>query len=172
MRPAQAFTSFKSRDTQIMAAGSAGARSRSRSPRREQEPYKNALWAAVETHNHMEVERLLNTGFHVDWSYRRWTPLMKAAEADDVQSAELLLRFGANVDAVNRKGRTALSLAASPPFTPEGARRPVAVRVIELLVRNGASIDLPDAEGNTPLQWATRHGRREAIDVLRSFGAS
>ena len=46
--------------------------------------------------------------------YSGWTPLMKASEEGLVEIMRLLLKKSVDVEAKNKKGRSALSFAAAP----------------------------------------------------------
>ena len=75
---------------------------------------KPRLWAAVEDGDEDTVHALLTIGCNVDERYMGWTPLMKAAEEGRMMIALQLLSHRADLEAVNNKGRTALSFAAAP----------------------------------------------------------
>lgn len=82
--------------------------------------------------------------------YRGDTPLHLAAAGLRYDAARALLAAGSPVDAVNRRGATALHYACdarplAPTWDPAAQRR-----VIELLVSAGATVDQPDRGGVTP----------------------
>ena len=88
-----------------------------------------------------------------------------ASRAADVQTVALLLGAGADPNALNRYGATALSLAA---------RTGNAV-VLDALFRAGASMKTADAalaDGQTVLMLAARAGNVEAVKLLVARGAS
>lgn len=90
------------------------------------------------------------------------TALHWAAELDDVETASLLIRSGANVKAVNRYGVTPLSLACTNGSAP----------MIELLLKAGADSNTTLAEGETALMTAARSGKLDAVNVLLANGAT
>jgi ankyrin repeat protein len=90
------------------------------------------------------------------------TALHKAARADDLKTAESLVRAGANVRAVNRYGVTPLSLACT-----NGS-----AAMIELLLRAGADPNTAVPEGETALMTAALTGKPQAIRVLLGHGAN
>jgi ankyrin repeat protein len=103
--------------------------------------------------------------------YRGDTPLHLAAAALRYQAARALLAAGAPVDAVNRRGATALHYACDPrpssaTWDPAAARR-----IIELLVSRGALVDRPDRGGATALHRAVRARNPAAVAALLSAGA-
>ena len=110
-----------------------------------------ALAEAGESVTRLDVERAL---FPV--------LMCSAGGLGDTTALAGLLAGGADVDAADYDGRTALHLAAS-----EGQ-----VAAIELLLGKGARVDVTDRWGGTPLQDAVRQRQRAAVGVLRRSGAA
>jgi ankyrin repeat protein len=105
------------------------------------------------------------------WLYRGDTPLHLAAAGLRYDAARALLAAGTPVNAVNRRGATALHYACdprplSPTWDPDGQRH-----IIELLVSAGAAVDQPDRGGVTPLHRAVRARSPAAVAALLSVGA-
>jgi len=105
------------------------------------------------------------------WLYRGDAPLHLAAAGLRYDAARALLAVGTPVNAVNRRGATALHYACdprplSPTWDPDGQRR-----IIELLVCAGAAVDQPDRGGVTPLHRAVRARSPAAVAALLSAGA-
>jgi len=76
-----------------------------------------------------------------------FTPLMFAAQQNDLDSARILLRAGAKVDAAQpRSGMTAVMIASAMAF-PES---------VDLLLENKANPNIVDANGQTALHKAVR----------------
>ena len=103
--------------------------------------------------------------------YRGDTPLHLAAAGLRYAAARALLAAGTPVDAVNRRGATALHYACdprplSPTWDPATQRR-----IIELLVSAGAAVDQPDRGGVTPLHRAVRARSPAAVAALLAAGA-
>ena len=86
------------------------------------------------------------------------TPLMAATDAETIAR---LLDLGAEIDAVDSGGRTALAWATM-------AGQMVALRA---LMEAGASLDAPDEQGKTALAHAVDLGQREAAYLLIRSGA-
>lgn len=118
------------------------------------------------------------------------TALHWAARWDDVDSADLLLRAGANVEAVNRFGLRPLALActngsaamierllkaggdANAILTPDGdtalqmAARTGKVDAIRVLLDHGAQVNQTNPRGQTALMWAVSEGNADAAKLL------
>ena len=90
------------------------------------------------------------------------TALHWAVQADDLETADLLIRAGANVSAANRDGATPMLLAA---INGNAA-------MIEKLIKAGAD---PNAAltkfGDTALMMTARTGKTDAVKVLLDHGA-
>src|SRR5262249_20636383 len=89
------------------------------------------------------------------------TALHWAVDQDDLETAKLLLRAGANVKAANRYGVTPLSLACT-----NGSGE-----MVELLLQAGADPNFTLPGGETALMTASRTGRISAVKVLLAHGA-
>lgn len=70
------------------------------------------------------------------------------------QTAKAILEHGAPVNAVNKRGQTALMIAA-------GTNRTSRVRCVELLCEFGADVNLQDKDGRTALRYAQKWGGAE-----------
>lgn len=121
-------------------------------------PYGTALHLAAERDNTDLVAFLLENGAHVDArSGGEKTPLLKAVPGC-VGAVRLLLNAGADPNARDKFGNTALILAALAPAPPEAC--------ISLLLERGAdpTIALPD--GRTPGFFAEVNGNYRAAELL------
>ncbi|MDE0225390.1 MAG: ankyrin repeat domain-containing protein [Gammaproteobacteria bacterium] len=88
-----------------------------------------------------------------------WPPIVFQSRGDrggDAGRVRALIDQGADVNARNHKGQTALHCAAKAGFTD----------IVALLLSHGAEVDPPDARGETPLASAIRSTVRNA-DRLR-----
>ena len=135
---------------------------RCRTNRHSQKP---ALWAAVEAKDFAEVERLLESGADPEERHQAWTPLMKAAEEGFVEAMVLLLEANVNREAVNRKGRSALSFAAAPSMN-----RPHNLDAVRILLEKGADADRRDDSKQTAKERAEVERREDVVSLIAQFG--
>ncbi len=85
-------------------------------------------------------------------------PLHSAVAKNDYAICELLLKNGADVNATQMKGVTALQSAAH-----QGN-----LELVQLLVANGAEIDMETTEGKTALSFAEEDGHETVADFLKN----
>lgn len=130
---------------------------------------KPELWAAVEKSDEPTVQELLATGSNPEEKYEGWTPLMKASEEGCVEIMRMLLDKKANIEATNKKGRTALSFAAAPS-NDGSTRRDTPVAALRFLLENKADPKSRNVTGTTPKEAAIREKRDEAVAIFEEFG--
>ena len=92
--------------------------------------------------------------------------MMKAAKDDRTEILRLLLVHGANLHAVNKKKRSALSFAAAP-----SAMRPSALGSLVVLLEAGAEVNQTDSCRFTPKTRAEQERRDDAVDKINHFEA-
>jgi len=122
------------------------------------------LQAAALSGNSQCVELLVRGGAHIEtadsWGLRA---LHHAASANDGNgSLENLLGAGANIDAQDNEGRTALLMAAQNGMLSNAA----------LILKHGASMELSENEGWTPLLSCLFWNMHDSIRWLLHNGAS
>lgn len=105
-----------------------------------------------------EMSRLLKMGANAAGCDSKGWPLTTDAFEDDV--LKLLLENGAEIDARDRKGRTALHWAA---FCD--------VETADLFLRHGADPNARDEDGETPLFLAERAQLQDVASLLMKHGA-
>lgn len=87
--------------------------------------------------------------------------LRVAAHNGDTEKVERLLKRGANIEARDDNGQTALIHAARNGNT----------EIVGLLLKRGADTEAENDHGQTALMIATDLGEKEIADLLREFGA-
>ena len=92
---------------------------------------------------------------------RQVTALLAAIHGSDVGSLVILLDEGVNIEGLDMKGNSALTLAGVYG-NPE---------IIEALLTGGAKIDGRDNDGSTVLMNAAGKGREKVVDLLIKNGA-
>jgi ankyrin repeat protein len=106
------------------------------------------------------------------WIYAGDTPLHLAAAALRAGAAKLLLENGADVNAQNRRGATALHYACDPRPHSGGVWNPEAQStLIDLLIQHGAKVDHADKGGAAALHRAVRARSSAAVRRLLENGA-
>jgi hypothetical protein len=124
----------------------------------------SALVQAVRSNDLSRVRRLLERGANVNAATNNdgWTPLHWAVDWGRRDVVALLLRSGANVDAVDNYGWTPLHVAASD--APRD--------IVALLLRSGANVNAATNNGRTPLHVAVVEGRRDIVALLLQSGVN
>jgi uncharacterized protein len=131
-------------------------------------PDKPELWAAVERNDELAVQQLLERGQDPEEKFEGWTPLMKASEEGASEVIRMLLDKKVDIEACNKKGRTALSFAAAPS-DKDGTPRPTPVAALRLLLENGADAKRACERRFVPKDYAMRAKRDEAAAILEEF---
>ena len=85
-----------------------------------------------------------------------FTPLHLAASEGHAPMIEILIKFGAQVDARTNNFRTPLHIACL-----RGK-----LSVIQALVQHGTDIDAKDIDGNTPCHFCSEYGHRYCLKFL------
>ena len=121
----------------------------------------HALFRAIKRRRDDQVSQLLRQGTPVNLrSVNGTTPLMIAALHGSTESVRLLLEYGAEANATNDRGCTALHWAATE------------LDKAQMLLKLGADVNAKSARGNTPLLIAAASPNGNAVvQALLSRGA-
>lgn len=111
----------------------------------------------------------IRTVEHVDVQYidavphktGEYTSLMFAAMRGHLETCELLVQIGVEIDETSGGGFTALSLAVIYNHPP----------IVSFLLKMGADTAVKDVDGRTPLMWASTLKYTELTDILITQGA-
>ncbi len=121
------------------------------------------------------IRKLLARGLdpnRPDWLGK--TFLHACAENGDRAIAAILLDAGADINArdLEFKGTPLAAAVRTESYCVEEKLMLRLRQMIEFLLKRGAATNLPDDEPwATPLAWATKHGQRELVELLRAHGA-
>ncbi|XP_049821532.1 GA-binding protein subunit beta-1 [Aethina tumida] len=120
---------------------------------------KQLLKAAADGDAH-EIKNLLMKGapFTADWLGT--SPLHVAAQNNNVEVCEMLLRAGISKDARTKVDRTPLHLAAYEGHT----------EIVSILLKHNADHECKDLLGMTPLHWAVQNEHEEVVRLLMARG--
>ena len=94
------------------------------------------------------------------------TALMMAAEAGALDAVEVLLAAGADPNAMNGGGYTALDYAVERPSGPSRGSVADRTAIVRALLAAGATKDRKSADGVTPAERAARAGHTEIASLL------
>jgi ankyrin repeat protein len=89
--------------------------------------------------------------------------LFDAPPSGDARDMGFLIDHGANVNAKDSAGHTALQRAAASDVVP--------LSVITTLIERGADVTAADADGQTAFTLAAQQGNRQVLDLLVKAGA-
>ena len=113
-----------------------------------------ALHWAVTSNQVAMAKYLLDEGANIEGTDQdgHFTPLM---ETMNLEMVELLVKRGANVNAVNKFNYTPLNKAVSNFIKPDNKEKDC-VKILNLLLDKGAKLDVQDGNGTTALMWAVQ----------------
>ena len=97
-----------------------------------------------------------------------WTPLMLASYKGYKEIVELLIAKGADVNARDDNGKTAL-LEALNPMHRELEKNDK--EIAKLLIAKGADVNAKNNNGQTPLMFAANTGCKDIVELLVAKGA-
>lgn len=119
-----------------------------------------ALWSACFEQELPTLDALLAYGVDLDADQEAAPVLIRAVATRKAESVRWLLAHGADPQAADAVGRTALH---------HGVERKVPMAELEPLLEAGARPDRPDREGKTPIDLAEELGRTGTVRFLRGW---
>jgi ankyrin repeat protein len=112
---------------------------------------------------------LLAHGANVNQKGARSTPLIAAASGSHAEMVAFLLSQGAEVNARDPEGYTALFYAANNSQNEDA--NDTTLPVVTILLNQGAKVDACGNDGSTPLMWAAGKGETRVCETLLNSGA-
>lgn len=121
------------------------------------------LFEAIKQNDVEIIDLLLAGGADIEHKNRegRTALMVSAFDKSRIDAMKKILSFGANVNATDNLGKTALMHAIN---NNNGA-------MMDILLKCGAEINTQDVLGNTPLMICAKRGNREGTRVLVAMGA-
>lgn len=125
-------------------------------------PGRTTILHAVDSHNVQALRIVLDAGAdpnpQMPQGLFRSSPVTAASFGGLAEMIKLLAQFGANIDAVNPEGRTALQAVAVTQN----------VECAAILLQRGADMDHLSRNGCTPLMTAISHNKHAVLRVFLS----
>ena len=136
-------------------------------------PEMEELNKAIFEEDLIEVNRILEAGCNLDDADSTGkTPLIQAVEQEDIRFVELLLSYGASINASGFNGwapiHMAVDIAMDATIQSDGKPGTEPLSVIALLVQHGANLQQTTDEGYTPLDIAKKYKSKKIIEYLET----
>lgn len=133
--------------------------------------FKDGLHSAIKKGDTGKVRQLLADGADPNERRSQKTPLMVAANNANLDTVRLLLENGAELEAKDRQGTTALMLAAGGWGYKGSDKKEICLQVVKALLDNGADPNACGKRGQTPMRFALGVRNRRVMAELRGRGA-
>jgi len=123
--------------------------------------HDTALVLAIYLNDKEIVEELLNHGANTNYAGAGETALHAAIAEGHFDISAILVKRGADVNAVNMSNRTSLHFLAA--YSNNSG-------IAKLMIDHGANVNAKDKYGRTPLHYAAKKGNLKVADVIRRHG--
>lgn len=130
-----------------------------------------ALFEAIKNENYEGVVAAIKHGADVNIRRKKdgFSPLIESAMHDNVKIMNYLLSKGANVNAQDKSGQSALYWVS---FADSIGKNPLHGKEMALaLLKAQANVYLTNEDGYTALMWSAGEGRSEMVRLLGKAGA-
>jgi len=117
------------------------------------------LHYAVKNNQPAIVEFLLEKGANIEQLYEEQTPLMFAVKLQHLEIADILIRYGVDVNTLNVEQESALFFCAKNGD----------LEILKFLIANGANPKIKDSKGRTAVDYALKHENKAVVDYLKSL---
>ena len=110
-----------------------------------------------------DIEKIILKGANLNYlnNDKKLFPLLICARKNQIETAKLLIGYGADVNMINEYGTTALMAAAR-----HGNKE-----IVEMLLLRGADVNMACKDGDTALFSAKMHDKQECFNLLVNAGA-
>lgn len=120
------------------------------------------VYEAAQSGNAADVKQLLEKGHDANDTSDYGKTALYIAAARDLETAKVLIKYGANVNKEDYRGITPIMMAAEKGYSD----------IVELLVASDANINAKSKKGSTALSTAAANNHIDAVKVLLSAGAN
>jgi uncharacterized protein len=134
--------------------------------------FEGSLNSAIKKGDIGKVKELLADGTNPNEKRGQKTPLMIAAHSANAEAVTLLLEKGAELEAKDSRGNTALMLAAGGWGYKGRDKREKCLEVVRTLLDSGADPNACGKRGQTAMRYAWGAANRLVMEVLRDHGAT
>jgi uncharacterized protein len=134
--------------------------------------FTNGLHSAVQSGDTAKIKELLTGGMDPNERRGNRTPLMIAARSANADAVACLIDQGAELEAQDSQGSTALMFAAGGwAYTGKG-KEEKCLEVVDTLLERGADPNACGNRGQTAMRYALGAGNKRVMEVLRRHGAT
>lgn len=134
--------------------------------------FESRLHAAIKKGDIEKLKELLASGVNPNEKRGQKTPLMVAAHTTNTEAVTLLLEKGAELEAKDSQGNTALMLAAGGWGYKGKEKKEKCLEVVKTLLERGADPNACGKRGQTAMRYALGAANRSVMEVLHRHGST